>query len=68
MGLWVVLHQGGHIEVAFQPLPPVDIMATVKAFHDEPDLMPLNKANKELCPTFGPHPNTKVADFDSKKK
>ena len=29
-------HQGNKIEVAFQPLPLADIMATVKSVHDEP--------------------------------
>ena len=66
---WVELHQEGeNIEVEFQPLPPADIMATVKTVHDEPDLIPSKKANKEPCPTFGPHPNTKAADFDFQKE
>ena len=59
------LHQhqeGDNIEVAFQPLPPADIMAIVKVVHNEPGPMPSKEANKESCPTFGPHPNTKVAD------
>ena len=43
-------------------------MATVKVVHNEPDLIPLKEANKEPCPTFGPHPNTKVADFDFQKE
>ena len=53
-------HQGNKIEVAFQPLPPADIMATVKLVHDEPGTKP----SAEPCPTFGPHPNTSVAEFD----
>ena len=60
--------EGENIEVAFQPLPPADIMATVKVVHNEPDPMPSKEANKEPCPTFGPCPNTKVADFDSQKE
>ena len=53
-------HQGDNIEVAFQPIPPDDIMATVKSVHNEPSTKP----SAEPCPTFGPHPNTSVADFD----
>ena len=53
-------HQGDKIEVAFQPLPLADIMATVKSVHDEPGTKP----SAEPCPTFGPHPNTSAADFD----
>ena len=34
-------------------------MATVKLFHDEPGTKPA-----EPCPTFGPCPNTDVADFN----
>ena len=65
----VELHQEEeNIELAFQPLPLVDIMATVNAVHDERDLMPSKEANKEPHPTFGPHPNTKVADFDFQKE
>ena len=43
-------------------------MATVKAVHDEPDSRPSKEANKEPHPIFGPHPNTKVADFGFKKE
>ena len=57
-------HHGDKIEVAFQPLPPADIMATVKLVHDEPGTKPLT----EPRPTFGPHPNTSVADFDFKQE
>ena len=65
----VELHQEGeNKEVAFQPLPPADIMATVKAVHNEPNLMPSREANKEPYPTFGPCPNTKVAGFDFQKE
>ena len=53
-------HQGNNIEVTFQPIPPADIMATVKLVHNEPG----TKQSAEPCPTFGPHPNTSVADFD----
>ena len=57
-------HQGNNIEVAFQPIPPADIMATVKSVHNEPGTKP----SAEPCPTFGPHCNTGVADFDSNRK
>ena len=53
-------HQGNNIEVAFQPIPPADTMATVKLVHDEPSTKP----SAEPHPTFGPHPNTSVADFN----
>ena len=53
-------HQGNKIEVAFQPLPPADIMATVKSVHDEPGTKP----SAEPRPTFGPRPNTSAAEFD----
>ena len=43
-------------------------MATAKAVHDKPDTKPPKESNKELCPTFGPHPNTGVADFDFQKE
>ena len=66
---WVELHQeGDNIEVVFQPLSLVDIMASVKVIHDEPNQVPLKEANQEPCPTFGPHPDTKVADFNFEKK
>ena len=57
-------HHGDNIEVAFQPIPPTDIMATVNLVHDEPDVKPL----AEPRPTFGPHPNISVADFDFKQE
>ena len=50
--------------MAFQPIPPADIMATVKSVHDEPDIKP----SAEPCPTFGPHPNTSAADFNFKQE
>ena len=53
-------HQGNNIEVAFQPIPSADIMAYVKSVHNEPGTKP----SAEPCPTFGPHPNTDVADFN----
>ena len=53
-------HQGKNIEVAFQPIPPADIMATVKSVHDEPG----TKLSTEPHPTFGPHPNTDAAHFN----
>ena len=52
--------QGKNIEVAFQPIPPADIMATVKLVYNEPGTKP----SAEHHPTFGPHPNTNVADFN----
>ena len=54
--------------MAFQPLPPADIMATVKVVPNEPDAVPSKETNKEPHPTFGPHPNTTMADFDLKKE
>ena len=57
-------HQGDKIEVAFQPIPPADIMANVKLVHDEPGAeLPV-----EPHPTFGPRPNTSVADLISSRK
>ena len=53
-------HQGNNIEVAFQPIPPADIISTVKSVHDEPGTKP----SADLYPTFGPCPNTSVADFN----
>ena len=50
--------------MAFQPLPLADIMATVKSGHDEPG----TKLSTEPRPTFGPHPNTDVADFNFQKE
>ena len=52
-------HQGDKIEMAFQPIPPADIMANVKSVHNEPGTKP----SDEPPPTFGPHPNTSAADF-----
>ena len=60
--------EGENIEVAFQPLPLAEIMATVKVVHDEPDTKPLKEANKEPQPKFGPCPNTNAADFDFQKE
>ena len=60
--------QGKNIEVAFQPLSPADIVATVKAVHNEPDTKPPTENIKEPLPKFGPHPNTEVADLMFKKK
>ena len=57
-------HHEDKIEVAFQPLPPADIMATVKLVHNEPGTKP----STEPHPTFGPHPNTSAADFDFKQE
>ena len=60
--------QGKRIEVAYQPLPPADIMATVKVVHNEPETKPPAGNIKEPHPTFGPHPNTDAADFDFLKE
>ena len=51
--------KGDKIEVAFQPIPPADIMANVKSVHDEPGAEP----SDEPCPTFRPCPNTSVGRF-----
>ena len=61
----VDFHQeGNEIEVAFQPLPVADIIASVKAAHDEPDKVPSKEeACQEPHPTFPPHPNTQAADL-----
>ena len=66
----VEFHQeGNEIDVAFQPLPMADIMASVKVVHNGPDQVPLNEeAIPEPLPTFRPCPNTQVANFDLKKK
>ena len=53
-------YHGDNIEVAFQPRPLADIMATLKSVHNEPGTKP----SAEPCSTFGPLPNTSVADFD----
>ena len=54
--------------MAFQPLPPADIMATVKVVHNEPDTKPLKEPNKEPHPKFGPSPNTNAADLVFQKE
>ena len=56
--------------VAFQPIPMVDIMASVQAVHNETDNMPSEKgeASQEPHPTFGPCPNIQVAGFNFKKE
>ena len=65
----VELHQeGNNIEVAFHPVPLGDIIASMKVVHDEPEQMPSKEASQELCPTFGPLPETKAADFNFKKE
>ena len=60
--------QGKSIEVAFQLLPPADIMATVNVVHDEPNTKPSNEAKKEPCPTFGPIPIQMQQTLAFKKK
>ena len=66
----VELHQEGNkIEVAFQPLPLADIMALVKAVHDEPDQLPSKEeASQQPSPTFDPIPKPKQQTLISKKK
>ena len=65
----VELHQEeDNIKVAFQPLKLADVMASMKAVHDEPDQVSSKEASQEPCPKFGPHPNTKVADFNFDKE
>ena len=60
--------QGKSIEVEFQPIPLVDIVATVKLVHNQPDTKTPTETNKELCPTFGPHPIQMWQTLISKKK
>ena len=57
-----------NIEVASQPLPLADIMATVKLVHNESDTKAPTENIKESHPIFGPHPNTDVADFNFQKE
>ena len=57
-----------NIDVAFEPLAPANIMAAVKAVHDEPETKPSKEDNEEPHPTFGPHPDIKEADFDFQKE
>ena len=47
-----------------------DIMASVQVVQEEPGktLLANKEASQEPYPTFGPHPNTKVADFNFKKE
>ena len=62
-------HERDKLEVAFQPLPTADIMASIKAVPNEPDQMPSKEeASPEPCPTLGPCSNIQVADFDLKKE
>ena len=50
--------------MAFQPIPMADIMATGEVVHNEPDKVPSkDEASEEPYHTFGPNPNTQVADF-----
>ena len=68
MGLSYI-RSGIKIEVAFQPLPLADIMASVKVVHNEPGKeSSKEEASQEPCPTFGPLPDTKVAGFNFEKK
>ena len=43
-------HHGDKIEVAFQPLPLADIMATAKSVHDEPGTRPSTEPHPPLDP------------------
>ena len=54
--------------MAFQPLLLANIMASMKVVHSEPYPVQLKEASQQPHPTFGPHPNTQVADFDFKKE
>ena len=55
--------------MVFQPLPLADITSSVKVVHNEPDKVPSNEeASQESHPTFGPCPDTHVADFDFKNE
>ena len=70
-GLWVrIPSRGQKIEVAFQPLPMADIIASVQVvMMNQVRVPPINEqASQEPHPTYGPHPNTQVADFNLKKK
>ena len=57
-------HQGNNIQVASQPTPLADIMATVKSVQNEPGTKP----SADPHPTFGPHSYTSVADFNFQKQ
>ena len=46
-------HHGDSVEVAFQPIPPADIVATVKSVHDEPDVQ---SHQLNLAPHLDPIP------------
>ena len=57
------------IEVEFQSIPMAVIMASIQLVHNEPGPMPSGKeASQDPYPTFGPHPNTQVADFNFEKE
>ena len=60
--------EGDKIEVAFQPLPMADIMASVKVILDELQKVPSKEVSPEPHSTFGPCPTTQAADFDSQKE
>ena len=66
----VEFHQEGNkIEVAFQPLPMADIMASVKAVHDEPDQVSLKEeASLEPHPHLDPVPTPKQLILILRKK
>ena len=51
-------------EVAFQPLPLTDIMASMKVVQDEPGQeSSKEETSQETCPTLGPCSSTQAADF-----
>ena len=62
--------RGQNIEVAFQPMPTVQIRALVQPVNGEPEHTPSAKAaaNQEPHSIFGSHPNTPVADFNLEKE
>ena len=70
MGLWGRIPSSGeYIDMAIQPLPIADIMASAKVVHDEPDKEPLKgEASPDLCPIFGTIPTPKWLIFILKNK
>ena len=66
----IEFHQEGNkIDVAFQPSPMADIMASAKVVHNEPDWVPSKEeVSPEPHPIFGPHPNTQATNFNFKKE
>ena len=56
------------MEVAFQLLPPADIIASVKMVHDEPGQVPSKKLVKNLTPHLNPIPIPKQQTLIVKKE